>query len=331
MKAVRVSEYGKVDVLRIAEVAKPKPNAGEALIQLKTAGLNFIDIHMRLGVPRVSVPLPFIPGREGAGIVEAVGEGVTEVKAGDRVAFTGQVGSYAEYIVVKAAELIPLPDDISFELGAAFPLQGMTAHYLVHEYYRIKPGDNVLVHAAAGGVGLLLVQWLKHMGARVIGTVSTEEKAKIARNAGADDIILYTQQDFVAESLKLTQDKGVDYIIDSVGKTTFSKDLEAIKPLGWITLFGSASGPADPLLPNSLQAKSVTISGGMLFTHISTREKLLRRANDVMNAIREGWLQFKIDKVFPLAEAAEAQHLMESRQTTGKVILEINNRATALE
>lgn len=323
MKAIRVTQYGEADVLQLQDVDKPKPEAGEALIQLKTAGLNFIDINMRKGVPRVAAPLPFTPGREGAGIVEAVGEGVTEVKPGDRVAFTGQVGSYAEYIAVKAAELIPLPDDISFELGAAFPLQGMTAHYLLHEYYRIQPGDHVLVHAAAGGVGLLLVQWLKHMGAHVIGTVSTEEKARIARDAGADDIIFYTQQDFVSESLKLTHGKGVDYIIDGVGKTTFTKDLEAVRPLGWICIFGSASGPADAILPNSLQAKSITVSGGMLFTHIQTRENLLRRANAVINAIREGWLKFKIDKVLPLEQAAKAQQLMESRQTSGKVILKI--------
>lgn len=323
MKAIRVTQYGDANVLHIEEIATPTPQAGEALIRLNTAGLNFIDIYMRMGVPRVSAPLPFTPGREGAGIVEAIGKGVTEVKSGDRVAFCGQIGSYAEYIIVKANQLIPLPDDISDELGAAFPLQGMTAHYLVHEYYRIQPGDNVLVHAAAGGVGLLVVQMLKRMGARVIGTVSTEEKAKIARDAGAHDIILYTQQDFVAESLKLTNGKGVDYIIDGVGKTTFTKDLEAVKTLGWICLFGSASGPAEALLPNSLQAKSITLSGGMLAAHINTREKLLRRANEVMNAVREGWLEFKIDSVYPLEQAGEAQHVLESRKTSGKVLLRI--------
>jgi len=323
MRAIQVKQFGDVNVLHMEELNKPEPKAGEALVSLHTAGLNFIDIYMRMGVSRFEVALPFIPGREGAGIIEAVGAGVTDVKPGDRVAFQGQVGSYAEYICVKAGSLIPLPDDISFELGAAFPLQGMTAHYLVHEYYRIQPGDNVLVHAAAGGVGLLVVQMLKKMGARVIGTVSTEEKARIAQAAGAHDVILYTQQDFAAECLKLTNGKGVDYIIDGVGKTTFNKDLEAVRTAGWICIFGSASGPADPVLPNSLQAKSITLSGGALAVHVNTREKLLRRANDVIRAMREGWLEFKIDHVFPLDQAKEAQHLLESRQTTGKVILKI--------
>ncbi len=323
MKAIQISQYGDVNVLQYQDGPKPQPKAGEALIQLKAAGLNFIDIYMRMGMSRVAIPLPFIPGREGAGIVEAVGEGVTEVKPGDRVAFTGQVGSYAEYIAVKASQLIPLPDDISFELGAAFPLQGMTAHYLVHDYYQIKPGDDVLIHAAAGGVGLLVVQWLKHMKARVIGTVSTDEKARIAREAGADDIIIYSREDFIAETKKLTNGKGADYIIDGVGKSTFTKNLDAVRTRGWICIFGSASGLADPLMPNALQAKSITVSGGMLANHTSTREQLLKRANDVINAIREGWLKFKIDRIMPLDQAAEAQHLLESRQTTGKVILKI--------
>jgi NADPH2:quinone reductase len=274
-------------------------------------------------MPRVSIPVPYVPGREGAGLVEAVGSQVTDIKPGDRVAFTGQVGSYAEYITVKADQLIPLPSDISFELGAAFPLQGMTAQYLVHDFYPIKRGDHVLVHAAAGGVGLLLVQWLCHLGAHVIGTVSTEEKAQIAKKAGAHDVILYTQQDFAVEAKKLTQEKGVDYIIDSVGKTTFSKDLEAIRTRGWICIFGSASGPADPIIPNSLQAKSITLSGGTLFNFIAQRKELLKRADAVLTAIREGWLHFKIDKVLPLAEASKAHQLMEDRQTSGKIILAI--------
>lgn len=323
MKAIQITEYGGAGVLTLHDLPIPEPKAGEALIKLKTAGLNFIDIYMRMGVPRVSVPVPFIPGREGAGIVEKIGAGVTEVKVGDRVAFTGHIGSYAEYTTIDAAQLIPLPDDISFELASAFPLQGMTAHYLLHDHYQIKRGDSVLVHAAAGGVGLLVVQWLKHMGAHVIGTVSTEEKAIIARDAGADDIIFYTKQDFVEEVKKLTNGKGVDYIIDGVGKTTFTKNLDAIRKRGWICIFGSASGPAEPLLPNALQAKSITVSGGMLFNYIATRDELLKRSSDVINAIREGWLHFKIDHVFPLPEAAKAQALLEGRKTSGKVILKI--------
>lgn len=319
MQAICITQYGDANVLQLKDIPKPRPKAGEALVRLKAAGLNFIDIYMRSG--RRDTPLPFIPGREGAGIVEAVGEGVTEVKPGDRVAYAGTLGSYAEYNIVKALQLIPLPDEISFEQGAAFPLQGMTAHYLLHDFYPIKPGMNVLVHAAAGGVGLLLVQWLKHLHARVIGTVSNEEKAAIAKAAGADDIVLYTKQDFVAETKKLTNEEGAEYIIDGVGKDTFTKDLEAVKTRGCICLFGSSSGPADPLAPNSLQTRSLTICGGTLDNHIRTREELLARAQDVLRGIREGWLKLKIDHVFPQAQAKEAQLALENRKTSGKVIL----------
>lgn len=322
MRAICVNQYGDANVLKLEDVPVPQPKAGEALVRLKAAGLNFIDIYMRSG--RRDIPLPFIPGREGAGIVEAVGEGVTEVKPGDRVAYAGSLGSYAEYNVVKALQLIPLPDEISFEQGAAFPLQGMTAHYLLHDFYPIKPGMNVLVHAAAGGVGLLLVQWLKHLNARVIGTVSNEEKAAIAKAAGVDDIILYTKQDFVAETKKLTNEEGAEYIIDGVGKDTFTKDLDAVRTRGCICLFGSSSGPADPLAPNSLQARSLTVCGGMLDNHIRTQEELINRAHDVLNAMREGWLKLKIDHTFPLEQAKEAQLALENRKTSGKVILTID-------
>ena len=221
--------------------------------------------------------------------------------------------------------LIPLPGNISFEQGAAFPLQGMTAHYLLHDFYHIKPQDNILIHAAAGGVGLLLVQWVKHLSAHAIGTVSTDEKAKIAREAGADNIIFYTKQDFVVEIKKLTDGKGADYIIDGVGKSIFSKNLDAVKMCGHICLFGSSSGPADPLLPNSLQARSITISGGSLFNHIKTRAELLQRAKEVLQGVSEGWLKLKIDHIFPLEKAADAQRLLEGRKTTGKVILKISD------
>lgn len=323
MKAIRIDQYGDASVLQLHDIPRPQPKAGEALIRLKAAGLNFIDIYMRMG--RRPIPLPFTPGREGAGIVEAVGEGVTEVQPGDRVAYAHALGSYAEYSVVPAERLIPLPPAISFEVGAAFPLQGMTAHYLLHDYYHIKPGDTVLVHAAAGGVGLLLVQMLKHRQARVIGTVSTQEKAEIARAAGADAVILYTQQDFVAETKRLTDGKGADYIIDGVGKDTFTKDLDAVRTRGCICLFGSASGPAEPFAPNALQARSLTVCGGMLDNHIETREALLSRASAVLNDIQAGWLTIKIDHVFPLAQAAEAQRALEGRKTTGKVILKMDD------
>lgn len=322
VKAIQIAENGDANVLQLKELSIPTPGRGEALVQLKAAGLNFIDIYMRMG--RYPQKHPYTPGLEGAGIVVAIGADVTEVNVGDRVAYTGNLGSYSEYNVVKAWQLIPLPDDMSFEQGAALPLQGMTAHYLINDYYPIKPTDYVLVHAAAGGVGLLLVQWLKHLGATVIGTVSTTEKASIARNAGAHHTILYTQDDFVEAVRQITNGKGADYIIDGVGKTTFTKDLDAARPYGHICIFGSASGPAEPLAPNSLQMKSLTISGGSLFNALTTRTQLLQRANDVIQGIREKWLTFKIDHVFPIAEAAEAQRMLEGRKTTGKVILTLN-------
>lgn len=322
MRAIRINKDGDASVLQLENIPVPHPNSGEALVRLKAAGLNYIDIYMREG--RYPTPHPFTPGREGAGIVEAIGADVSVVKVGDRVAFTGVIGSYAEYVIVKADQLIPLPEEISFEQGAAFPLQGMTAHYLVNDFYPVKAKSTVLVHAAAGGVGLLLVQWLKHLGATVIGTVSTDEKARVAKEAGADHIINYTQQDFVEETRKITQNKGVDYIIDGVGKTTFTKGLEAVRTRGTICIFGAASGAADPIAPNSLQAKSITVCGGMLFNFIATREELLQRANDVMNATKQGWLKLKIDHVYPLEQAAEAQRMLQGRKTMGKVILKID-------
>jgi NADPH2:quinone reductase len=323
MKAICITKTGDANVLEYQDLPQPTPGPGEALIRLKAAGLNFIDIYIRTG--RYAKPLPFIPGLEGAGIVESLGEGVTEVRVGDRVAYTGVMGSYAEFNVVKVSQLIPLPKEITFEQGAAFPLQGMTAHYLLHEYYSIKKLDKVLVHAAAGGVGLLLVQWLKHLGAVVIGTVSTEEKAAIAKQAGVDHIIFYTKQDFVEETKKITNEIGADYIIDGVGKTTFNKDLEAIRNRGHICLFGSSSGPAEPLLPNVLQAKSITLSGGSLFNYMNSRVEILSRANEVLKGIQEGWLNLRIDHILPLEQAAKAQSMLESRQTVGKVILKIGD------
>jgi NADPH2:quinone reductase len=321
MQAIRVNNNGNADVLKVESFPKPKPGRDEALIRLKAAGLNFIDIYMRSG--RYPTNLPYTPGFEGAGIVEEIGEDVKDIKVGDRVAYTNAMGSYAEYNIVKSSQLIPLPAEISFEQGAAFPLQGITAHYLLHEYYRVKPGDYVLVHAAAGGVGLLVVQWLKHLGAIVIGTVSTDEKAKIAKEAGADHIILYTKQDFVEETKRITQGKGADFIIDGVGKDTFTKDIEAVRTRGHICYFGSSSGAGDPILPSALQSKSITLSGGNLFNHLNTREELLTRANAVLTGIKEGWLKLKIDHIFSLRDVVEAHNMLESRKTTGKVILKI--------
>jgi len=321
MKAIRVAKYGGPEELQLQEVAQPEPGAGEALVRVHASGVNYADIYFRNGTLARPIPFPFTLGIEGAGEIEAVGEGVSELKRGDRVAYKWSLGSYAEYDVVKAAEIAPLPDGVSFHDGAAIILQGLTAHYLVHEFYPIKRGSTVLVHAAAGGVGLLLVQWVKHMGAVVIGTVSTDEKAKIARGAGADHVILYTKKDFAEQAKKLTGGAGVDYVIDGVGKTTFTKDLDALKPRGWATIFGMPSGPADPVVPNSLMMKSLTISGGALSNYTVTRDELLRRASDVFAGLREGWLKLRVDRTFPLAQAAEAHQLLESRQTAGKLIL----------
>ncbi|MGH9561800.1 MAG: quinone oxidoreductase family protein, partial [Terracidiphilus sp.] len=250
MKAMRVRQAGDPSVLLLEDLPKPTPGPGEALVRNHAVGVNFADIYMRNGSARMPIPFPFTLGIEGAGIVESVGEGVTDVKAGDRVAYASAPGSYAEYHVVKAMQLAPLPAEFSFEQGAAMMLQGMTAHYLIHEFYPVRRGSTVLVHAAAGGMGRLLIQWLKHLGAITIGTVSTEDKAEVAREAGAHHVILYTKQDFVEEAKKFTGGKGVDYIIDGVGKTTFTKNFDALRTRGWATMFGMASGPAEPVVPN---------------------------------------------------------------------------------
>ena len=323
MKAIRVAAYGDPKVLQLQDVERPKPGPGEALVRVHAAGVNYADVYFRNGAARMPIPFPFTPGIEGSGTVEAVGERVREVKVGDRVAYaTRGLGSYAEYHAVNVGTLVPLPDQVSFEQGAAAILQGLTAHYLLHEFYPIRRGSTVLVHAAAGGMGLVLVQWLKHLGAVAIGTVSTEEKVRVARQAGADHVILYTKQDFAEEAKKITGGTGVDYVIDGVGKTTFTKNFDALKSRGWATVFGMASGPAEPVVPNSLMAKSITISGGALFNYMVTREELLGRASDVFAGLREGWLKLHIDRALALEQAAEAHRLLEGRQTVGKLILQ---------
>jgi NADPH2:quinone reductase len=324
MKAIRISQYGDPSVMQLVEVPQPKPGPGDALVRVHSAGVNYADIYFRTGAGRVPMPFPYTLGMEGAGVVEAVGERVGEVQVGDRVSYsTRELGSYAEYHVVKAVSLALLPKELSLEDAAAVTLQGLTAHYLLHDFYRIEPGSTVLVHAAAGGMGLLLVQWLKHMGAVAMGTVSTEAKAKVARAAGADHVILYSKDDFAEEAKKLTKGRGVDYVIDGVGKTTFTKNLDALRVRGWATLFGMASGPADPISPHALAAKSITISGGALFNYTATRQELLGRMNDVFQGLREGWLKLRVEHRFPLAQAAEAHRLLEGRQTMGKLILTV--------
>lgn len=321
MKAIRISRFGGPDVLQLEETEIGQPGKGQALVRIKAAGVNFIDIYQRRGI--YVVPLPYTPGLEASGIVESVGEGVKNVKPGDRVAYVHEPGAYAELSLVSAEHLILLPAHLSFEQGAAFPLQGMTAHYLLHEFRKIKPHDTVLIHAAAGGMGLLLVQWAKHLGARVFGTVSTEEKAKKAKAAGADAVILYTKQDFVAEVLRLTDLRGVNLIIDGVGKTTFPGNLEAAALRGNIVIFGAASGPADPISPNLLMKRSLTVSGGSLFNYLLSTEELRMRAQAVMEGIQSGWLKLHIDHIFPLNEASEAHQKLENRNTTGKILLSV--------
>lgn len=323
MKAIQIEETGGPEMLRVQDIPAPKPDAGEALVRLRAAGLNFIDIYIRSGFYERSLPL--VPGMEGAGVIEELrDDGETGLQVGDRVAYAGVLGAYAEYAVVPADRLIGLPASISFEEGAAFPLQGMTAHYLVNEFYPIQEGTTVLIHAAAGGVGLLTVQMAKHMGARVLGTVSTEEKARVARQAGVDEVILYTQTDFVEAVKKLTNGRGADYIIDGVGKSTFTKDLDAVRSRGHVCLFGSASGPAEEMAPMRLMPRALTVSGGMLWAFTEDREELLWRANDVMEGIADGWLKLDISRTLPLEQAAEAHRLLEGRKTTGKVVLTID-------
>lgn len=291
------------------------------MVRIVVAGVNFVDVGQRRGTyPR---EVPFIPGLEGAGVVESVGEGVRGVKPSDRVAFTGLPGAYSEAILADAERLIPLPEEFSFEEGAAFPLQGMTAHYLIHEFRQLVPGNFALVHAAAGGMGGLLIQWAKHLGANVIGTVSTEAKARTARTSGADHVILYAEQDFAAETKRITNGRGADLIIDGVGSTTFKGDLEAAAVRGHIVVFGAASGPADPISPNALMPKALTVSGGSLQNYLRTREELMQRANDVIAGIRAGWLKLNIGQVLPLAQAAQAHGLLESRNTEGKLLLSV--------
>ena len=324
MKAIWIEETGGPEVLLVRDIERPAPGPGEALVRMHAAGLNFADIYMRRGF--YIKPKPFVAGMEGAGVIEAINDtGDTGLKVGDRVAYTGALGTCAEYTVLDAAHLIPLPDELSFEQGAAFPLQGMTAHFLLHDFYPVGKGTTVLMHAAAGGVGLLTVQWAKHLGARVFGTVSTEEKAQTARRAGADEVILYTQTDFVEEVKRLTDGKGVEYIIDGVGKSTFKNNLNAVANRGHICAYGSASGPAESVRPLALMERALTISGGVLWEFIKDGKEMLVRAKAVTDGLREGWLKLNISKVLPLEQIAEAHRLLEGRQTTGKVVLKIRD------
>ena len=320
MKAVRIHTTGGPEVLRYDDVPEPTPKAGEAVVKIEAAGLNYLDVYFRSGQNKAELPLTI--GVEAGGTVAGVGSGVTELKIGDRVAYTGVPGAYAQYAAVPAARLVVLPQGVSPKQGAAAMLQGMTAHYLACSTYPLKPGDTCLVHAAAGGVGLLLCQIAKMRGARVIGTVSTEEKAKLAREAGATDVILYTSQDFEAEVKRLTDGRGVNVVYDSVAKTTFDKGFNCLRPRGLMALYGQSSGPIGAFDPKILNAKgSLFLTRPSLNHHIATREELVQRAGEVLGWIRDGKLKVRMETQFPLKDAAEAHRALEARKTTGKVLL----------
>ena len=320
MKAIRVQSPGGQNVLKYEEVSEPKPGPGQVLVKLHAIGVNFIDVYHRTGLYKL--PLPFTPGMEGAGVVESVGAGVTEVQLGDRVAYAMAVGAYAELAVVPSKQLVKIPATMDFSNAAAAMLQGMTAHYLTHSTYAIQRGDTILVHAAAGGAGLLIAQMAKRRGARVIGTVSTEEKARLARSAGVDEVILYTEADFEAEVKRLTEGKGLPVVYDSVGKTTYEKSLNCLRPRGMMVLFGQSSGAVPPMDPGILAAKgSLYLTRPSLAHYSATREELLSRANEVLNWVAKGELKLRIEKTFALSDAAEAHRELESRRTTGKLLI----------
>jgi NADPH2:quinone reductase len=320
MKAIRIHAPGGPEAMRLEDVPEPTPKAGEAIVKVDAAGLNYIDVYFRSGLYKADYPLTL--GLEAGGTVTAVGPNVTDVKVGDKVAYTGVPGAYAEYAAVPAARLVVLPAGVSTKQGAAAMLQGMTAHYLATSTYPLRSGDTCLVHAAAGGVGLLLCQMAKMRGARVIGTVSTDDKAKLARQAGADEVVIYTRQDFEAEVKRATGGKGVQVVYDAVGKDTWDKSLSSLAPRGLMTLYGQSSGPIGQIDPQILNVKgSLFLTRPSLNHHIATREELTQRAGDVLGWIRDGKLKLRMEFEYPLKDAAAAHRALEGRQTTGKVLL----------
>ena len=320
MKAIRIHAPGGPEVMRLDDAPEPTPKAGEAVVKVDAAGLNYIDVYFRSGLYKAEYPLTL--GLEAGGTVTAVGPNVSEVKVGDKVAYTGVAGAYAEYAAVPAARLVVLPTGVSTRQGAAAMLQGITAHYLATSTYPLKKGDTCLVHAAAGGVGLLLCQMARMRGARVLGTVSTDEKAKLAREAGAEETIIYTRQDFEAEVKRLTDGKGVQVVYDAVGKTTWDKSLNSLAPRGLIALYGQSSGPIGQIDPQILNAKgSLFLTRPSLNHHIASREELQSRAGEVLGWIASGKLKMRMEFEFPLKDAAQAHRALEGRQTTGKVLL----------
>jgi NADPH:quinone reductase len=320
MKAIRVQHTGAPEVMQLADIPAPQPKLAEALIKVNIAGVNSIDVQFRDG--RLRTPLPFIPGQEGAGVVTAVGPQARAVKVGDRVAWSGTLGSYAEYLAAPEEHLVPIPSSIADEQAAAAMMQGLTAHYLVNDAHQLKAGETALAHAAAGGVGLLLVQMARARGARVIGTVSSEEKAQLARDAGADEVIVFTRQDFESEVKRRTGGKGVDVVYDGVGKDTFEKNLNVMRPRGILVLYGMSSGPVPPVDPAKLSEKGSLYMARTTLAHFTaTREELLARTSALFNMIADGKLKLLIAKKYALAEASQAHHDLESRKITGKLLL----------
>ena len=320
MKAILVHHIGGPEELNYEEVDIPKPAPGQALVKIAASGVNFIDVYQRTGLYKL--PIPFTLGQEAAGVIEALGEGVTGFAVGDRVAYTSVVGAYAEYAAVPTKMLVKVPEGIDLTVAAGAMLQGMTAHYLTHSTFPLKKGDTALVHAAAGGAGLLIVQMAKALGAKVIGTMSTEAKAATARKAGADETILYTTQDFEAEVKRITDGKGVDVVYDSVGATTFLKSINCLRPRGMMVTFGQSSGPVGPIDPLLLsQRGSLFLTRPTLAFHIATPEELAWRAGDLLSGIASGKLHIHIEKTYKLANVQQAHRDLESRKTTGKLVL----------
>ena len=319
MKAIQITEYGGPEVMKYSEVPDPVAGQGEALVKIEAVGVNFTDIYSRAGVNPPG--LPWIVGVEGAGVVAAVGSGVDSIRVGDNVAYSGVFGSYAEIASVPASKLIKLPDGLDAKAGAAVMLQGMTAHYLCHSTYAVQPGDKVLIHAGAGGVGLLLTQMVKKLGGYVFSTVSTEAKAQLSREAGSDQVILYGEQDFSEEIKKATDGKGLQAVYDAVGETTFEKSITCLGRRGHMVLYGQASGPPPLIDPRRLGNGSLFLTRPGLADYTADRDELEHRAGDVLNWVKSGDLKLRVEHVFPLEEAAEAHSQLASRATTGKILL----------
>jgi NADPH:quinone reductase len=327
MKVIHVREPGGPETMEVSDAPVPVPGPGQALVRIAASGVNFIDVYFRTGLYKAELPITL--GSEAAGTVQSVGPNVTQVSAGDRVAYAMVRGSYAEYAAVPESSLVKIPDTIDFESAAAAMLQGMTAHYLTHSTFPLNSGQTCLVHAAAGGTGRLIAQMAKIRGARVIGTVSSAEKAAVAGNSGVDHPIVYTSTDFESEVKRITAGGGVDVVYDSVGRTTFEKSLACLRPRGMIVLFGQSSGPVPPLEPQILNTRgSIFLTRPSLAHYLLSREELLWRAGDVFAAIERGELVLRIDRVFPLADAADAHRALESRATTGKLILKTSELAS---